>query len=237
MNTCKKIISFLKNFIKTNNLLDPVVNNDCTEFEVNNWQISDFIIDKIISIVGTRPYPLNELSLMVATVCRLKPSYIFEWGTHVGKSARIFYETCAYFNIKTIIHSIDLPDAMEHIEHPKDQRGKLVKGLNGIILHQSDGLTTALKICKNYPINKNKTLFFLDGDHEYQSVKRELTGIIKNVPEANILIHDTFYQSSKANYNIGPHKAVNEVLKLFPNKYKVFSTKLGLPGMTLLYKL
>ena len=236
MSIYKKIASILNNFIKPNNLSNPVVNDNCSEFEVNNWLISEFILNKVIPIVGIKPFPINELLLMVATVCRLKPSYIFEWGTHVGKSARIFYETCAYFNIKTIIHSVDLPDNVEHVEHPKDKRGILVKNIDRVILHQGDGLTTALKICKKNSIKKN-ILFFLDGDHEYQSVKRELMGIMKNLPEANILIHDTFYQSSKSGYNIGPYKAVNTVLKLLPNSYKVYSTKLGLPGMTLLYKL
>lgn len=236
MNTYRKIVSIVNNFIKPHNLLNPVVNDNCSEFEVNNWLISEFILNKIIPIVGIKPYPINELSLMVAAVCRLQPTYIFEWGTHVGKSARIFYETCTYFNIKTIIHSIDLPNNVEHVEHPKDQRGKLVKGFDQVILHQGDGLTTALEICKKNSIKKN-VLFFLDGDHEYQSVKRELMGIMKNFPEANILIHDTFYQSSKSGYNIGPFKAIDATLKSLPNSYKVFSTKLGLPGMTLLYKL
>lgn len=236
MNAYKKIVSILSNFIRPNNLSNPVINDDCSDFEVNNWLVSEFILNKIVPVVGIKPYPLNELSLMVAAVCRLQPSHIFEWGTHVGKSARIFYETCAYFNIKTTIHSIDLPDNVEHVEHPKDQKGKLVKDFDRVILHQGDGLTEALKICKKNSINKN-ILFFLDGDHEYRSVERELTGIIKNIPEANILIHDTFYQSSKSGYNIGPFKAINTVLKLLPNSYRVFSTKLGLPGMTLLYKL
>lgn len=209
------------------------MNNDCSEFEVNNWVISEFILNKIISVVGIKPYSINELLLMVASVCRFRPSYIFEWGTHVGKSARIFYEITTYFNIKTIIHSIDLPDNITHIEHPKNQRGKLVKGFDRVILHQGDGLTTAMEICRKNSIKKS-VLFFLDGDHSYQSVKRELAGIIKNLPEANILIHDTFYQSSKSGYNIGPFKAVNTILKLSPNNYKKISTKTGLPGMTLL---
>jgi len=228
----------MKNFTKLffNKKRLSIVNPDCQEFEIDNWIISEFILNKIIPIVGIKPYPINELLLMVATVCRLKPSYIFEWGTHIGKSARIFYETCTYFNIKTIIHSIDLPDNVEHIEHPKNQRGKLVKGFNRVILHEGDGLTTALEICRKNSIKRN-VLFFLDGDHELQSVKRELVRIIKNLPEANILIHDTFYQSSKSGYNIGPFKAINTVLKLLPNNYKKISTKLGLPGMTLLYKL
>jgi len=228
----------MKNFTNRffNKNKSPVVNPNCKYFEVNNWIISKFILNKIIPKVGIKPYPINELFLMVASVCRFRPSYIFEWGTHVGKSARIFYETTIYFNIKTIIHSIDLSDDVDHTEHPKNQRGKFVKDLDQVILHQGDGLTTALKICRESQINKN-VLFFLDGDHQYQSVKRELIGIMKNLPEANILIHDTFYQSSKSSYNVGPFKAVSTVLRSTPNNYKVFSAKLGLPGMTLLYKL
>lgn len=236
MNVYRKVNSILNNLAGSNNISSPVVNKNCTEFEVDNWAISEFILNKIISVVGVKPYPINELSIMAAAVCRLQPSYIFEWGTHVGKSARIFYETCTYFNIKTVIHSIDLPDNVEHLEHPKNQRGKFVENLDRIILHQGDGLTTALEICKQNRINK-KVLFFLDGDHEYQSVKRELMGIMKNVPKANILIHDTFYQSSNSGYNIGPFKAINTILKLSPNNYKVLSTNTGLPGITLLYKL
>src|SRR3989338_7346388 len=118
MSIYKKITSILNNFIKPNNLLNPVVNDDCSEFEVNNWLISEFILNKIVLIVGAKPYPLNELLLMVAAICRLQPSYVFEWGTHVGKATRIFYETCTYFNIKTTIHSVDLPDNIKHVEHP-----------------------------------------------------------------------------------------------------------------------
>jgi hypothetical protein len=77
----------------------------------------------------------------------------------------------------------------------------------------------------------------VDGDHSYESVKRELEGIIKNVPNAKILLHDTFYQSSEAGYNVGPCQAIREVLSKQENldRYKIIDTKTGLPGMTLLY--
>src|SRR5207245_8967376 len=65
---------------------DPAVNVNCSEFEVNNWIISEFIFQKLVPIVGVTPYPINELALMVSAVCRLKPTHIFEWGTHIGKS-------------------------------------------------------------------------------------------------------------------------------------------------------
>ena len=69
---------------------DPLVNAHCREFEVNKWALSEFVVHRLLPIVGIHPYPLDELLLMSAAVCRLRPRHIFEWGTNVGKSARIF---------------------------------------------------------------------------------------------------------------------------------------------------
>jgi len=205
------------------------------EFEVNCWKISYFILKKLIPIVGIEPYPLNELSIMVSAVCYLLPSHIFEWGTHVGKSARIFYETARYFNIDTEIHSIDLPDNVNHDEHPHKRRGHYVKQIKEVKLYQGDGISTALEICSK--IKQEMTPFFyVDGDHEYESVLRELRLIDENIENANILLHDTFYQSPESGYNIGPFLAVREFLNSVPNKYRRMDAKLGLPGMTLLYQ-
>lgn len=88
------------------------------EFEIRNNIVSEFILSKLIPIVGIQPYPLSELNLMVASVCYIRPSHIFEWGTHVGKSARIFFEICKHFGFDTEIHSIDLPNNVDHVEHP-----------------------------------------------------------------------------------------------------------------------
>jgi len=226
----------MKNF--TNRFLNkkqsPTVNLDCQYFEVNNWLISEFILEKIVPLVGIHPYPLNELMLMVAAVCRVRPTHIFEWGTHFGKSARIFYETVKFIKIKSEVHSIDLPDSVKHQEHPGSQRGELVKNIKSIKLYRGDGLTMALKLCRQ--LKPTTSLFFLDGDHQYRSIKRELTGIIQNIPKAHILIHDTFNQSKKSGYNTGPYRAVKTFLTTVPKKrYQIISTMTGLPGMTLLY--
>ena len=232
----KKMFKQLKLLIHKTKPRDPFVNMRCHEFEVNNWIVSEFIIDKLLPVVGFHPFPINEQMLMVATVCRLKPTHIFEWGTNVGKSARIFHETCSGFSIKTEIHSIDLPDDINHIEHPKNERGKFVKGIKEVTLHRGDGVKTALQIISECKDNAARPLFFLDGDHSYESVKNELSKIITCVPQANILLHDTFYQSEESGYNVGPYKAIKEVLSTTPNNFKVFSQNLGLPGMTLLWQ-
>jgi cephalosporin hydroxylase len=210
------------------------VKNTGTEFEVNNWTLSEFIVDKIIPIVGIHPFPLNELMLISSTVCFIKPTHIFEWGTHFGKSARIFYETARYFDIKTEIHSIDLPENIEHNEHPHKERGKFVKHLKKISLHLGDGLNISLSILKENKDKKIIPLFFLDGDHSYDSVKRELNGIFEQYPKSNILIHDTFSQTQESNYNVGPYEAVKEFLKDKNDIFVLIETKTGLPGMTLL---
>lgn len=67
-----------------------IVNPDCSEFEVNNQLISEFILKKLVPIVGIHPYPLNELMLMVAAVCRLEPTHIFEWGNGYWKICKNF---------------------------------------------------------------------------------------------------------------------------------------------------
>lgn len=220
----------------TNKIYDnPSLNLSATEFEVNNWIISEFVIDKLVPVVGFHPFPLNELMLMTAAVCRFKPELIFEWGTNIGKSARIFYEISNAFNISSHIHSIDLPDDVFHNEHPQKNRGIMVKGLKQVTLHQADGLKCSLDLI-NEKKPKGKVLFFVDGDHSYDSVKNELHTILKNIPDAVVLLHDTFFQSKESNYNIGPFNAIRDVLSDLSGDYKFLASNMGLPGMTLIYK-
>lgn len=214
---------------------NPAKNINCEAIEVDNWEISDFIVNKLVPIVGWHPFPLTELTLMATAVTRFKPKAIFEWGTHIGKSARIFYEITESFNIPSKIYSFDLPDEVEHNEHPHEKRGILVKDFKRVKLYQEDGVVGALKICKKNRIKSENILFFIDGDHSYKSVKRELSAVYKNHRDANVLLHDTFYQSAKSGYNIGPRKAIDEFLT--KNKsYTEISTNTGLPGMTLITK-
>ncbi|OAJ71245.1 hypothetical protein A7976_07405 [Methylobacillus sp. MM3] len=234
MNFIQKIVRKMRR-VESVSYVDPALNNNCSEFEVNNWVVSDFIIKKLVPIAGIHPYPIAELNLMTATVCRLKPQQIFEWGTNIGKSARIFYEVAQHFGIPLHVHSVDLPDDLDHIEHPRSDRGYMVKGCANITLYQADGLSKAIELYQLKP--DAGTLVFIDGDHSYESVFRELNGIIQSMPNASILLHDTFYQSDAASYNIGPYKAISDTLATMPDKYKLMSTTTGLPGMTLLYRL
>ncbi|MDQ7818383.1 MAG: class I SAM-dependent methyltransferase [Melioribacteraceae bacterium] len=215
-------------------LHNPDVSHNGLEFEIRNDVICRFILNRLIPIVGLRPYPLNELNLMVASVCFLKPEIIFEWGTNIGKSARIFHEICKYFHIDSTIHTIDLPDEIHHQEHPSNRRGYYIRSIKSVKMYQGDGVTTALDIFKSS--KKDNPLFFLDGDHEYESVRRELQLIHESVISPKILIHDTFYQSKEAGYNIGPYLAIEDFLKNVPNIYRRIDAHLGTPGITLLFK-
>jgi cephalosporin hydroxylase len=224
-----------KIFNKKLTYTDFLPSHSGTEFEVNNWVVSDFIVNKLVPIVGFHPFPLNELMMMTSVVCYFKPEFIIEWGTNIGKSARIFYEISEAFNISTEIHSIDLPDDVYHNEHPQKDRGIMVKGIDKVKLHQADGLVRSFELIDQKK-PKGRVLFFVDGDHSYESVKRELETILNKWPQAVVLLHDTFYQSEESKYNVGPNKAIKEVLTVQKNEYKTISTNMGLPGMTLVYK-
>lgn len=204
-----------------------------SETELELWKISDFVLKTLVPITGVRPFPLSELMLLVAAVIETQPTEIFEWGTNVGVSARIFHETCKSLAWQIPIHSIDLPDEAEHAEHPQSERGRLVRNLPNVILHQGDGLETSIKLYTRAD-QKGRPLFFLDGDHSYASVKRELDGIYEAAPEANFILHDTFFQSKESGYNIGPHLAAQEFLNKHGSNFQVFEQNLGLPGMMFL---
>jgi hypothetical protein len=212
---------------------DPVRNPEASEFEVDLWVLSRFVLEKITPVVGFHPYPLNELLLMTAAACRLRPSVVFDWGTHIGVSARIFYECRKAFNLDYEIHSVDLPPDASHVEHPGQEHGRLVRGFARVHLHRGNGVKIALEQWRKLG-QPERSLFFVDGDHAYESVRDELSEIFATVPDASVLAHDTFFQSAESKYNVGPARAVNEIVQKFPSRFKVLRSGLGLPGMTLL---
>lgn len=214
---------------------DVAKNLSSDRLEVENWVISEFIVNNLIPVVAFHPFPLTELQLMTAAVTYFKPKMIFEWGTHVGKSARVFYEITKAFNIDSEIHSIDLPDEIDHVEHPGETRGVMVRGLERVTLHQADGVTKSIELAEAKKVKDSEILFFVDGDHSYESVTRELNAIYKRFPGCSVLLHDTLFQSSDSNYNVGPHKAVAEFLEAH-KEYKHLAMETGLPGMTLIYR-
>lgn len=221
--------------LRPNKYMDKTM-SEKEQFEVNANLLSNFIVQDLLPIVGLGTYPLSELMLMAASVHRLQPTHIIEWGTNIGKSARIFYETVKNFNIKSEIHSIDLPSDVQHPENSLEYRGQMVKDLSDVKLHLGDGLTVAIDIAEKAG-NDARILFFVDGDHLYNSVYNEVSNLLVKFPTQNILVHDTFYQCSQSGYNVGPAQAVNDALANVPNDFRILKTDLGGPGMTLLYHL
>ncbi|MCA3072074.1 MAG: class I SAM-dependent methyltransferase [Rhodocyclaceae bacterium] len=213
---------------------DPTRNPGCSAFEVDCRQLSRFVQSRLVPRVGFQPFPAHELLLMSAAVCRLKPKEIFEWGTNLGKSAWIFARTAQEFSIDTTVHSVDLPDEIDHAEHPRRRRGEMVRDNPRVCLHLGDGLNVSLALWRSGGCTQ-RPLFMIDGDHSYASVLRELTGIAEAVPDAAILLHDTFFQSSESGYNVGPDRAIVEVMERFPQRWRRIDSGLGLPGMSLLH--
>jgi len=223
-------------FRLTHSATEAAPNPGGTEYEVNNWVLSEFVLKRLVPVVGTHPYPLHELMLMAGAVCRFQPTHVFEWGTNVGSSARVFFETGRQFRLPLEIHSIDLPPEIDHVEQPGSSRGRLVRNKPGVSLHLGDGLDTSLSICQTMP-EGGRALFFVDGDHSYESVRRELAAILTEVMNPVVLLHDTFYQSSDSGYNIGPFEAVRDVLReqADSTQFRVLALNTGLPGMTMIY--
>jgi len=226
INLKNKLIKILSN-------RKTVKNENLKHLEVNGNKISEFIVSKILPVVGYKPFPVHEIMLMVSAVAAVKPNLIIEWGTNIGKSARIFYESVTFLGYKTEIHSIDLPKNISHLEHPGSKRGLLVKNLKNVFLYEDDGLTKAQDIICNCP-KYLSFLIFLDGDHNYKNVYRELSTLSKLSPQASFLIHDTFFQSKEAGYNTGPYRAIKKFLNGKKEKYNYYFSGLCLPGMTFL---
>jgi predicted O-methyltransferase YrrM len=200
--------------------------------EADKWTLSAFVIEALVPLVGVRPYPLDELLLMCSTVAYFRPGIIIEWGTHLGVSARIFHEITRYLKLSIPIHSVDLPSETAHVENIRDLalRGRLVKNV-GVQLHLGDGLTIARELIAE--VEGVLPLFFLDGEHSYETVSRELNGLRATASCAVVLLHDSFYQGPEAGYNCGPFEALSEFSKA--NHTPVTSTALGLPGLSLTY--
>lgn len=229
------MLEFLRKKKSRKHYHSPIKNPNCINLEVDKWNTSEFVLNRLVKVVGIRPYPLDELMFMTASICYFRPTHIFEWGTHIGKSARIFYEIIEAYNIDAQIYSYDLPDDIEHQEHPKENRGSLVRGLDRVNLFQEDGVQGSFRVLGKSKNSLGNIFYYLDGDHAFSSVLRELNEIYEEYPNAIVLCHDTFFQSDKSQYNVGPYNAINSFIEENKGKYSCLSNSWGLPGMTLIY--
>jgi cephalosporin hydroxylase len=189
---------------------------------------SKFVAESLLSRAGYWPYPPGELHLMTVTLLWWQPDVIFEWGTHLGNSARIFHWIAEAFAIDTQIHSIDLPPDVSHAENLKELRGVLVRNFSNVHLHLGDGVNKALELFA--ALKPRKALFYVDGDHHAETVTRELEAICAATPMAPILLDDTHDWGTSDS----PRGAMLQFLERHHHDYEVFENVATLPGMSLL---
>lgn len=131
-------------------------------------------------------YGDDEIGFIADTVEALRPTHIYDWGTNVGASARIWWEAAPTAQITTVEHPDD-----QTFDHPGHRYGLWCEGLGPRMrMLKGDGVRTSIEtfVEDGRPPN---ALFFLDGDHEYDAVFDELEAIHGWAPEAVVLVHDT----------------------------------------------
>lgn len=137
--------------------------------------------------LGIPGYGDDEVAFIAKTLLKLQPSHVFEWGTNVGASARIFHEVTRLAGIRSTVHTWEHPD-MTTRDHPGHRHAELVDGIATVIPYIGEGLIGALSLYTS--TTPARALFFLDGDHSYATVLKELRAIAKVAAEAVILVHD-----------------------------------------------
>jgi hypothetical protein len=183
----------------------------CTELEPNLRTLSDFVVRRLVPDVGALPFPLNEQLLMCGAFCRFAPAHLFAWGTHHGCSARIFFETAQAFSLPTTIHSIDLPSARPHGEHPGAEHAPLVKHLPAVRLNGR----RRSQVGVGPPRTRRDPRALSAGD---RAVARYV------------------FLSPASGYNTGSSRAIREVLAAKGAPHRGVHILGGLPGMTLLHR-
>jgi hypothetical protein len=136
-------------------------------------------------------YGDDEVLFMAKTMRDLRPGVVFEWGTNVGASARIFREAASVLGFSCEVHTFELPAELAALDrdHPGERLGLHSGGVPGIWHHFGDGLYSALLL--HARIRPSRALFYLDGCHKAGVVLHELESIASAAPEAVILVHDT----------------------------------------------
>jgi len=231
MRLLEQLINKFRYMRSAHELLDGIQTQSTTTrpqlLEVNKWSTSKYLM-KLVQVVGHTPYPVDELMLMAAAFEYHRPEVVIDIGTHVGKSARIWFELSRRLRIPATIHTIDLYEP-SHVEYPGRKLGRYIRGLP-VQQHIGDGYTCACDIIRAASPTAC-FLIFLDGDHSYETVQRELK-LCQIIKRGCLLVHDTFYQPG-SNYNHGPYLAIQDALPSLPVK-QVIHLNTGLPGMSYL---
>lgn len=156
-------------------------------------------------------YGDDEVCFMAETVERYRPSHVFEWGTNRGSSARIWFECARLLKLDCEVHTIELPIWLAHLspEHPGVDWAEQIRDAPEVQTHRGEGAFVAVSLCLE--IEAPRPLFFVDGDHSFEAVRRELAMIGHSAPKAVIVLHDTNHVEGFG--PTGPAAAVNEYLR------------------------
>ena len=192
--------------------------------EVDKWAASA-MVRTLQAIVGDQPYPADELLLMTAAFAFHRPETVIDIGTHLGKSARIWHELSTRLHTASSIHTVDVLDPT-HPEFPGAGHAAYVRA-KPVQIHIGDGAAVAEGLVR--PAPRRRYLLFLDGDHRFETVSRELE-VLRQLSGGAALIHDTFFQPS-SRYNHGPYLAIQQFLKTYTPR-QVLHLQSGLPGMS-----
>ncbi len=165
-------------------------------------------------------FPSPELDFMCDTVAMFRPTFIAEWGTNSGCSARIFWECCRLLDLRTEIHTVELPDELQVFDdqHPGVNCGLYIARESGVVQHRGDGVTEALILYKR--LQPERPLFFLDGDHSQVMVYREIALIDRMTGGAPMLIHDT--------NGAGPGDAARKWVSEFDYTFREIPDRVGI---------
>lgn len=142
--------------------------------------------------LGVPAYGDDEVLFLANVLVRHRPQAVFDWGTNVGASARIFYEAAQLLGYPCVVHTIELPDDEAHRDrdHPGERYGQWLVDVP-VCCWRGDALDVALQLLRYADPSLIRLLFFLDGAHDRDSVTREMKGIAYYEPEAVMVVHDT----------------------------------------------
>ena len=195
---------------------------------VNKSILSEIVL-RISRIIGTCPYPLDEQMLMGYAFIRSKPDIVLDCGTNVGKSARFFYEFARQVRHPCEVHTIDLMGPT-HPECPWSSLGRYIRGLP-ITQHIGDSYEIGIKLIEAFPARRY--LIFIDGDHTYAGVKKDIQLLDRAKPGSAALFHDATFFLPKLSPDIC--RAIDEYVEAYPVAY-VYHQGMGLPGMSYVQK-
>lgn len=145
---------------------------------------------KRVRAFGLPAYGDQEVQFFESVLKRLRPTHVFEWGTNVGASARLFYEAALELGYPCEVHTTEIPDylALLDRDHPGERYGIWIKALP---VHRHRGYGLLESIDWHRKLKPEQALFYLDGNHSYGVVLAELEEVSALDSDAVIMVHDT----------------------------------------------